>query len=154
MTSLIAYRQLVTTQHTHSLRLPDAAQGQPGAQELCTLPDGRTVVVLFDGATLPSNQPAEIAASIETLPTPLPSLLREQIKAASPVVRLIGQRMTDQIRASYTQDDENYFARIGVGAAMGMYTPSADELQAMTAFGEFVEATRQWGRDERAKLGL
>lgn len=154
MTSLITYRQLVTTQHTHSLRLPDAAQGRPGAQELCTLPDGRTVVALFDGATLPPNQPTEIADSIETLPTPLPSLLREQIKAASPVVRLIGQRMIDKIRASYSIDDEMFFARIGVGSATGLYTPSPDELQAMADFGEFVESVRQWGRDERAKLGL
>ena len=78
------------------------------------------MVVLFDGATLPTDQPAQIAASIEVLPSPLPDLLREQIKAASPMVRLIGQRMIDQIRASYTIDDEMYFARIGVGAATGL----------------------------------
>ena len=112
------------------------------------------MVVLFDGATLPTDQPAQIAASIETLPSPLPDLLREQIKAASPMVRLIGQRMIDQIRASYTIDDEMYFARIGVGAATGLYTPTQDEMQALTVFGEFVEGMRQWGRDERAKLGL
>jgi hypothetical protein len=154
MTSLIAYRRVIDAVTTHSLRLPDAAQGQQAAQELCTLPDGRTVVVLFDGATLPTDQPAQIAASIETLPSPLPDLLREQIKAASPMVRLISQRMIDQIRASYTIDDEMYFARIGVGAATGLYTPTQDEMQALTVFGEFVEGMRQWGRDERAKLGL
>ena len=154
MTSLIAYRRVIDSVTTHSLRLPDPVQGQPGAQELCTLPDGRTVVALFDGATLPTDQPTQIAASIETLPNPLPDLLREQIKAASPMVRLIGQRMIDQIRESYTIDDEMYFARIGVGAATGLYTPTSDEMQALTVFGEFVEAMRQWGRDERAKLGL
>jgi len=139
---------------THALRLPDAPQGVQTGQELATLPDGRTVVALFGTATLPASQPAEIAASIEVLPAVLPDLLREQIKAASPHVALINQRMIDQIRASYTQDDENYFSRIGVGAAMGMYTPTSDELQAMTVFGTFVEAVRQWGRGERAKLGL
>ena len=118
------------------------------------MPDGRTVVALFEGFTLPANQPAEIAASIEVLPAVLPDLLREQIKAASPHVTLISQRMIDQIRSRYTQDDENYFSRIGVGAAMGMYVPAPGELQAMTVFGEFVEAVRQWGRGERAKLGL
>jgi len=118
------------------------------------LPDGRTVVALFDGFILPTNQPAEISASIEVLPTPLPDLVREQIKAASPQVKLITQNMIDQIRASYTIDDEMYFARIGVGAATGMYVPTPDEMQAMTVFGEFVENMRQWGRAERTKLGL
>lgn len=47
-----------------------------------------------------------------------------------------------------------YFARIGVGAATGTYQPSSDELQAMTVFGEFVESVRQWGRQQRAELGL
>jgi hypothetical protein len=41
-----------------------------------------------------------------------------------------------------------------VGAATGLYTPTSDEMQALTVFGEFVEGMRQWGRDERANLGL
>lgn len=151
---MIAYRKSINAVTTHTLRLPEAAQGAQTGQELATLPDGRTVVALFGAATLPLEQSAAIAASIEVLPAVLPDLLREQIKAASPHVALISQRMIEQIRASYTQDDENYFSRIGVGAAMGMYTPTSDELQAMTVFGEFVEAVRQWGRGERAKLGL
>jgi len=154
MTSLIAYRKVINAVTTHTLRLPDAPQGQQAAQELATLPDGRTVVALFDGFILPTDQPAEISASIEVLPTPLPDLVRDQIKAASPQVKLIAQNMIDQIRASYSIDDEMYFARIGVGAANGMYAPTPDEMQAMTVLGEFVEAARQWGRAERAKLGL
>jgi len=154
MTSLVAYRRVVTPIYTHSLRLPEAADGQQAAQELATLADGRTVVALFDGATLPTDQPPEIAASIEVLPTPLPDALRNEIKAASPQVQLISQRMIDTIRASYSIDDEMFFARIGVGAANGLYAPSSDEIQEMTVFGEFVESVRQWGRDERAKLGL
>ena len=154
MTSLIAYRKVINAVTTHTLRLPDAPQGQQAAQELATLPDGRTVVALFDGFILPTDQPAEISASIEVLPTPLPDLVREQIKAASPQVKLISQNMIDQIRASYSIDDEMYFARIGVGAATGMYVPTPDEMQAMTVFGEFVENMRQWGRAERTKLGL
>ena len=69
-------------------------------------------------------------------------------------MQLIAQAMIEKIRASYTIDDEMFFARIGVGAATGMYQPTAQELQEMTVFGEFVEAVRQWGRAERAKLGL
>jgi hypothetical protein len=151
---LYAYRKVIDTVTTHTLRLPEATQGEQAGQELATLADGRTVVVLFDAFSLPTDQPPPIAASVELLPAVLPGLLREQIKAASPHVALISQRMIDQIRTNYTQDDENYFSRIGVGAAMGMYAPSSDEIQAMTVFGEFVEAVRQWGRAERAKLGV
>lgn len=112
------------------------------------------MVVLFDGFTLPTDQPAAIANSIETLATPLPDLLKEQIKAASPHVALISKNMIDTIRKSYSIDDEMFFARIGVGAATGLYTPTSDEMNELTVFGEFVEGVRQWGRDERAKLGL
>ena len=154
MTSLIAYRKVIDSVTTHTLRMPEPQQGEQAGQELATLPDGRTVVALFPGYTLPASQPAAIAASVETLTTPLDPVLKEQIKAASPSVRLISELMIQKIRASYSIDDEMYFARIGVGAAVGLYAPASDEMQAMTVFGEFVEAVRQWGRAERAKLGL
>lgn len=151
---MIAYRKAISRETTIALRLPlDATQGQPITQELATLPDGRTVVMLPDGLTLPVDQPAEVVGTIEYL-TPLTTDVREQIKAASPHVALIAQRMVQMIRDAYSLDDEMYFARIGVGAATGMYTPTSDELQEMTVFGEFVESVRQWGRAERAKLGL
>ena len=151
---MIAYRKVIDAVTTHTLRLPEATAGQQASQELATLADGRTVVVLFGGSALPVDQPAAIAASIEELPAPLPAGLREQIKAASPHVALISKRMIDQIRASYTPEDEMYLARIGVGLALGMYAPSSDEKQELTAYSEFVEGVRQWGRDERARLGL
>lgn len=113
--------------------------------------DGITYVSVPDGATLP-EQPAEIAASIETVT--LTDTLRESIKSESPQCKLISRVMIEKIRAIYSIDDEMYFARIGVGAAIGLYTPSQDEMQAMTVFGEFVESVREWGRDERAKIGL
>lgn len=68
--------------------------------------------------------------------------------------KLISERMVQKIRAQYTVDDELYFARISLGALMGLYAPSAAEVAATQAFGVFVEGVRQWGRDERAKLGL
>ena len=154
MTSLIAYRRVVDAVTTHTLRLPDAPQGAQAAQELATLPDGRTVVALFDGFVLPGGQPAAIAASIEVLPVPLPDALKAQIKAASPIVKLIGAGMLQQIRDAYSAEDEAYFARIGVGAALGAYTFGAGEQADLLAFGAFVESVRQWGRAERAKLGL
>lgn len=152
MTSLIAYRQVVDAVTTHSLRLPEANSGEQAAQELCTLPDGRTVVALFEGYTLPANQPPAILGSIEILV--LDDGLKAQIKAASPIAKLIGAQMLQKIRDAYSAEDEAYFARIGVGAALGAYTFGPGEQEKLLAFGAFVEGVRQWGRLERAKLGL
>lgn len=117
---------------------------------MCTL-DGITYVSLPTGALLPS-QPAQIAASVAIVVPD--AALRAQIIAASTQCQLIDAQMRDQIRAAYSLEDELKFARIGVGAAMGMYAPTSDEVQGMTVFGEFVESIRQWGRDQRAALGL
>ena len=152
MTSLIAYRAAIDSVTTHTLKLPEAPLGQQAAQQLATLPDGRTVVALFDGFTLPTNQPAAIAASIEVLT--LTDALKEQIKAASPQVQLIYTRTEAMIRDQYSPSDEAKFARIGVGAALGVYTFAPGEQADLVAFGAHCEAARQWGRDERAKLGL
>jgi hypothetical protein len=154
MHSFVAYRKAVNSITTHYLALPEAAQGEQAAQELATLPDGRTIVVLFDGYTLPANQPADIAASIEQLGSPLSPELREQVMAASPAVRLTYDRTQALIRSKYSVDDEAYFARIGVGVALGAYTFEPGEQEELLAFGSFVESARAWGRAERAKLGL
>jgi len=154
MISLIAYRQVVDNITTHTLRLPDGTQGGQAGQELATLPDGRTVVVIFDGFTLPTAQPDAIAQSIELLAAPLPDLLKEQIKAASPQVQLIYRRTEEKIRELYSASDEAKFARLGVGVALGAYTFGPGEQDELLAFGAHCEACRQWGRDERAKLGL
>ena len=125
-------------------------QHQPVGVELATV-EGVTYVCMPDGAVLP-EQPPLIAETVAVVQ--LDAVLRERIKAASPHCRLIADRIIEQIRSAYSLDDEMYFARIGVGAAAGLYQPTADEMQAMTVFGEHVEAVRQWGRVERAKLGL
>jgi len=132
------------------MALPDSqgVNDELHCTELCTL-DGVTYVAVPDGVTLPA-QPPEITLETVTL-TPE---LREQIKAASVHVAFIAERMIQKIRAAYSIDDEMYFARIGVGAAAGLYTPTAGEMADMQAFGEFVESVRQWGRTEREKLGL
>ena len=137
---------------THTLRLPDAPQGQQAAQELCTLPDGRTVVALFDGFTLPANQPTAIKNSIEVLT--LTTELKAQIKSLSPQAALINAQMLQKIRDVYSSDDEAFFSRIGVGVALGAYAFGAGEQAALLAFGAYVESVRQWGRDKRAALGL
>jgi len=144
MTKILSYIK-VTDQHTTYTLFTEE-----GCTELCTL-DGTTYVAVPDGVELPS-QPEQIAASIqEVVVTPE---LNVAIKEASPHARLISKCIIDKIRERYTVDHELYLARIGVGAATGMYTPTPEEMTELSEFGVFVEGTRQWGRDERAKLGL
>jgi hypothetical protein len=150
MTSIYAYQKVSNEWTTIQMALPDN-QGIDDDQrctELCTL-GGVTYVAVPDAAVLP-DQPAEISASVANLT----DALREQIKAASVHVSLIAERMVDKIRFKYTVDDELYFARIGLGGLMGLYEPTTSEQSAVQEFGAFVEGVRQWGRDERAKLGL
>lgn len=110
-----------------------------------------TYVAVPDGITLP-EQPAQIADTVTTVI--LTPELREAIKAASPHVQLITERMQDKIRARYSAEDEMYFARIGTGVALGKYTFEPGEEVALTEYGAHVEGVRQWGCAERAKLGL
>jgi hypothetical protein len=151
MTSIVSYQKHTDSTRTVELRLPNDPQTRSFiGQELCTI-NGVTYVSIPSGATLP-QQPPEVAATVQTVT--LTDELREDIKAKSPVVRLIADQMTRQIRSVYSLDDEMFFARIGVGAASGLYTPSQKEMAEMRDFGAFVEGVRAWGRAERAKLGL
>jgi hypothetical protein len=117
-----------------------------GITELCTL-DGTTY---FAGPDVLPPQPEQISIA----PVELTDALRERIKAASPHTQLIHQRMEEMIRAQYSLADEQYFARIGVGVALGIYQFQAGEQEQLLAFGTFVENVRVWGRQQRADLGL
>jgi hypothetical protein len=149
-TSIVSYQKVSTPHTVIQALLPDSTGVDDSLHciELCTL-DGITYLAVPDGVTLP---PQPIGVTLEAVT--LTPELRERIKAESVHSQWIGERMVQKIRARYSIDDEMFFARIGVGAATGMYSPSPGELADMQAFGEFVEGVRQWGRDERAKLGL
>lgn len=151
MTSIVRFRKVSDAYTTYQLRLPDS-QGlddQIRCTELATLPDGYTYVAVPDAVTLP-EQPKQITVD----PVTLTPELREQLKTASVHCDLIAQRVEDKIRARYSPSDEQYFARIASGAALGIYSFEPGEHDALVAFGEHVEACRQWGRTERARLGL
>jgi hypothetical protein len=155
MSSIFAYRKHYTAHTVITLNVPDNAPDPEGGEdlrctELCTI-EGVTYVSVPDGLDLP-GQPAEIADSVQVA-TITPEL-RAAIKAASPHCRLIDERMQDRIRARYTPEDEMYFARIGAGAALGVYQFESGEKERLLAYGAHVEAVRQWGRSERAKLGF
>ena len=150
MTSIYAYQKFSTPHTIIQMALPDnqGADDSLRCTELCTL-DNITYVAVPDGLALPA-QPAEI----DPQPVVPGADLVARIKAASPHVQLIYERTEALIRSKYSLSDEAKFARIGVGAALGVYAFGAGEQDELIAFGAFVEAARQWGRDERAKLGL
>lgn len=149
-TFIVSYQKVSTPHTVIQAQLPDSTGVDDALHctELATL-DGITYLAVPDGVTMPP-QPAEVTLEAVTL-TPE---LRERLKAESVHSQWIGERMVQKIRARYSIDDEMFFARIGVGAATGMYTPSAGEMADMQAFGEFVESVRQWGRQQRVELGL
>lgn len=124
-------------------RLPDG-----DGFELCEI-DGNTYVFVSDGAALP-EQHEGITLESATLTDDL----RSEIKKSSRACQLIDMRMQEMIRAKYTAEDEMYFARIGTGKALGVYEFQNGEENALLEYGNFVESARQWGRDERAKIGL
>lgn len=150
MTSIIKYKIVSDNLTTHRLKEPDTLDG-PKCTELCTL-DGLTYVSVPDGVTLPEDQPETAKNSLESVT--LDGELREKIKAASPHCQLIADRVIERIRAKYTADDELFYARILLGEQMGRYTMSPAEKAEVDAFIHHVEATREWGRQQRAEIGL
>jgi hypothetical protein len=80
--------------------------------------------------------------------------LKASIKANSRAIALITDDVQCKIREKYTLDDEQYYARIGVGAALGVYAFLPGEQEALLAFGSHVEECRQYGKVKRAEVGL
>ena len=103
--------------------------------ELCTI-DGVTYISVPDGITLP-EQPEQI--TVEEVA--LTDELKAAIKSESPHVQLINERVVAKIREIYSLNDEIKMIRL---------SPSAES----TAYNEYVEACRDWGRVAKARLGL
>lgn len=120
-------------------------QGE-GVTELCTL-DGVTYISVTEN--LPQHDERLTVAELV-----LTDDLRSQIKKASPHIQLLNDRIKAKIRERYDAEDEMYFSRISIGALMGQYAMEAGEQEKVLAYGAYIEEIRQWGRDEKAKMGL
>lgn len=138
MPSIVSYRKFINSLITRELELPEGAEHQRLGTELATIA-GVTYVSLPEGATLPAEQPEEISESIATVT--LTDTLRDAIKAASPHVRLVNERVRAAIAERYSMADEIKLLRTA---------PSAECI----AYNAYAEACRDWGREEKAKLGL
>lgn len=137
---IYSYKKYVDEINTKELRLPqDAKTLEFIGTELCTLDDGLTYVCIPDDHALPTEQPKEIAASIQAVT--LTDALREQIKQSSPHVRLINARVQAAIAERYSLADEIKLLRTA---------PSAET----EAYNAYAEECRAWGFAEKAKLGL
>jgi len=135
---------------THELRRSDPQDDGPTVTELCTIGDD-TYVHWPDDLVMP-EQPDIINATLEQVI--LTPELKEEIKAASPHVRLSYARLQDRIRSRYSVEDEQYFTRISVGALSGTYEMQPDEPGLIAQYQAWVEECREIARQERAAWGL
>jgi hypothetical protein len=147
-----SYKKFISPEVTRTLNTFNGANlDSPVITELATI-EGLTYVSVPDGVTLPADQPAEIADSIQLVE--LTDSLRDAIKAASPHIQLINQRFIERLRERYSADDESYFTRIGVGKSLGIYEFKPGEQSQLLAFGVYAEGCRTWAKEQRAALGL
>ena len=154
MTSIVRYRIVSDALTTYRLKEPTNPDATtPRCTELCTLDDGYTYVAVPEGAVLPDDQPVSVSESLEEV-SPLPDDVRMQILAASTHCRLIADRVIERIRERYPLDDELFLNRIATGVANGLYVYQDGEEAEVIAFGAWAEECRQWGRAQRAALGL
>jgi vacuolar-type H+-ATPase subunit F/Vma7 len=132
MAYIVSYQKFITRDITKLLDAPE------DATELCTI-DGTTYVSIHADTELSDDQPTEIADSIETVV--LTNELRELIKSHSTHVQLINERVKDKIAERYSITDELKEIRNSSSASFSDYA-------------DYVEECRQWGRDQKALLGL
>ena len=137
MAKIYKYQKITDNYTTYSLVEPDynLLETEDRITELCTI-DGVTYVSVPDSITLP-EQPEQI--TVEEVE--LTDELKESIKSASPHVQLINDRVVVRIREVYSLNDEIKMIRL---------SPSEES----TAYNEYVEACREWGRVAKANLGL
>jgi hypothetical protein len=153
MAFIVSYQKFIDSLRTVELRLPEGDSMQRIGTELCTLKDGLTYVSLPEGVELPANQPPEIADTI-TDPITVTEDLRYQILGESPHCRLIADRVIQRIRERYPLNDELFLNRVATGVLAGLYEYQDGEEAEVLAFGTWAEECRQWGRAQRAALGL
>ena len=135
---IISYQKHIDSVITRELNLPEGDGHQRLGTELATI-DGVTYVFIPDSAILPTSQPSEIAASIQTGALTPP--LTATIANASPHVRLIRAQVQEQIAEQYSMADEIKLLRTAPSAEFEAYNAHAEECRA-------------WGRARKAELGL
>lgn len=132
MSYIVSYQKNITRHTTKMLDAPE------GSTELCTL-DGVTYVSIPQGAAIELEQHKEVMQTLDV--TTVDDELRAKICAASPHIALIQKRVRDKIAELYSIHDEIKLLRTAPSPEYEMYN-------------EHAEACRQWGREQKAGLGL
>jgi hypothetical protein len=145
---ILKYQKITDDFTTHTLVEPDYQDGGPKCTELCTI-GADTYVHVPDDLVLPDQPDVLDMEAVSLTPE-----LREEIKAASPHVRLSYRRLQERIRSRYSLEDEQYLTRISIGAVTGSYTMQKDEPGLIAAYQAWVEECRKIAQQERAGWGL
>lgn len=103
-----------------------------------------------DRITLPAKQPEQISVK-EIVPD---AALKEKIKKASPHIQLVNQQVVEKIRQKIDINDELKFMNKLLKFIVTKTTPDAESLAEFNVYVNHVEACRNWGKDEKAKLGM
>lgn len=137
MVKIYKYQKALDQFTTHCLAEPDynLSETEDRITELCTI-GADTYVSVPDSIILPA-QPEEITVVEVTLT----DVLIAELRAVSPHVLLINDRVVAKIRETYSLNDEIKLLRIGLS-------------EESTAYNDYVEECRAWGWAEKAKLGL
>jgi hypothetical protein len=136
MAKIYKYKKITDQWTTHCLVEPDynLLETEEKITELCTI-DGYTYVSVPDNISLPP-QPKQITVEMVVL-TPE---LSDAIKAASPHIMLINDRVVERIRKRYSVNDEikmlRNMIRIGQNPETEAYNAWADECREMGQNGK------------------
>jgi hypothetical protein len=131
------YKKVINQYTTYALAEPDynLLDTDDRVTELCTIGED-TYVSVPDSIILPP-QPEQI--TVEEVE--LTDELIAELRAASPHIILINDRVVAKIRERYSINDEIKLLRIGLS-------------EESTAYNDYAEECRAWGREAKARLGL
>lgn len=147
MTAIYKYQRITTPGPDGATVYFRNAEDEPRALELGEL-DGWHYVSVPETATLP-EQPAEIGWQSVVVDDDL----RNRLMGTRPL-QLIAEGVVQRIRERYPLNEELFLNRIATGVATGLYAYQDGEEAEVIAFGVWAEECRQWGRQQRAALGL
>lgn len=109
-----------------------------GSTELCTI-DDVTYVSIPEGVAIDYDQPEEVLGTMEVVELDIE--MHARVCTESTHVQLINQRVRDKIAELYPWHEEIKLTNEAPSPEHAMYR-------------EHVEHCRQWGRDQKAALGL
>ena len=135
MPSIIRFREVTDAYTTWSLMEPSYENEGPRVTRLCRL-DGYVYASVPDGVLLPEQPEQIIVEEIE-----IDENLKARIKAASPQIRIINERVVEMIRERYSITDEIKMLRLA---------PSEETA----AYNDYAEDCRAWGRSQKEALGM